>query len=156
MTVTRDRRISVPDIISKYETVYIQKYLAAISEREKHTISTVEELEQKFPKYIQGLKVQRERFYSAENLKAFASKYLLTDDYFNDLVNDIYYGIYDVLGKIYTDGFERLNDVMSQVVRIDLQHNLLSKYDLVHPQDRQGICHQLANERSDIVWANLN
>lgn len=156
LTVTRDRSISVPNIISKYETVYIQKYLAAISEREKYTISTVAELEQKFPKYIQGLKVQRERFYSAENLKAFASKYLLTDDYFSDLVNDIYYGIYDLLGKIYTDGFERLNDVMSQVVRIDLQHNLLSKYDLVHPQDRQGICHQLANERSDIVWANLN
>lgn len=84
------------------------------------------------------------------------SSHLLTDDYFKDLADDIYYGIYDLLGKLYVDGYERLNDVMAQVVRIDLKHNLLSKYDLVHPQDRQGICHQLANERSDIVWANTN
>ena len=87
-----------------------------------------------------NLKVQRERFYSAENLKTFASKHLLTNDYFKDLADDIYYGIYDLLGKLYVDGYERLNDVMAQVVRIDLKHNLLSKYDLVHPQDRQGIC----------------
>src|SRR5699024_4345807 len=128
-------------------TIYIQKYLAAVSEREKVSIDSVSELAQKFPKYMANLKVQRERFYSAENLKTFASKHLLTDDYFRDLVDDIYYGIYDLLGKLYVDGYERLNDVMAQVVRIDLKHNLLSKYDLVHPQDRQGICHQLANER---------
>ena len=156
LTVTRDRHITVPDVIEKYETIYIQKYLAAVSEREKVSIDTVSELAHKFPKYMANLKVQRERFYSAENLKTFASKHLLTDDYFKDLVDDNYYGIYDLLGKLYADGYERLNDVMAQVVRIDLKHNLLSKYDLVHPQDRQGICHQLANERSDIVWANTN
>ena len=156
LTVTRDRHITVPDVIEKYETIYIQKYLAAVSEREKVSIDTVSELARKFPKYMANLKVQRERFYSAENLKTFASKHLLTDDYFKDLADDIYYGIYDLLGKLYVDGYERLNDVMAQVVRIDLKHNLLSKYDLVHPQDRQGICHQLANERSDIVWANTN
>ena len=156
LTVTRDRHITVPDVIEKYETIYIQKYLAAVSEREKVSIDTVSELARKFPKYMANLNVQRERFYSAENLKTFASKHLLTDDYFKDLADDIYYGIYDLLGKLYVDGYERLNDVMAQVVRIDLKHNLLSKYDLVHPQDRQGICHQLANERSDIVWANTN
>lgn len=156
LTVTRDRRIAVPDTIEKYETVYIQKYLAAISEREKVSITTASELEQKFPKYKRNLKVQRERFYSAENLKAFASKHLLTDTYFKELTDDIYYGIYDLLDKFYDDSYERLNDVMTQVVQIDLKHNLLSKYDLVHPQDRQGICHQLANERSDIAWENMN
>lgn len=156
LTIKRDRHIIVPDVVQKYETVYIQKYLAAISEKEKVSIDTISELEQRFPQYMKNLKVHRERFYSAENLKAFASKHLLTSDYFEDLAEDIYYGIYDFLGKFYSDGFERLNDVMAQVVRIDLNHNLLSKYDLVHPQDRQGICHQLANERRDIVWTNTN
>ena len=154
LTVTRDRSINVPDIVVKYETIYIEKYLAAISEREGIKISSVEDLVRDYPKYIDGLKIQRERFYSAENLKIFASQNLLHKDYFEDLTNDIYYGIYDYLDKVYNDGYDRLLDVMAQVVKIDLKHNLLSKYDLVHPQDRQGICHQLANERSEIMWAN--
>jgi len=154
LSVTRDRSISVPKVVEKYETIYIQKYLAAISEREKVTINSVEHLVRDYPQYATALKVQRERFYSAENLKIFASKNLIHNDYFEDLTNDVYYGIYDYLDKFYTDGYERLLDVMAQVAKIDLNQNLLSKYDLVHPQDRQGICHQLANERKDIAWTN--
>lgn len=52
----------------------------------------------------------------------------------------------------YDNGYERLSSVMTEVAKIDLGHNLLAKYDLVHPQDRQGICHQIANERDDFVW----
>jgi len=154
LTINRDRSISVPDVVEKYETVYIGKYLAAISEKEGVEIDSVEALAKDFPQYNNRLKVQRERFYSAENLKIFASQHLLQNDYFEDLANDIYYGIYDYLDKVYSDGYERLLDVMSQVAQIDLKQNLLAKYDLVHPQDRQGICHQLANERSEIIWTN--
>ena len=59
LTVTRDRHITVPDVIEKYETIYIQKYLAAVSEREKVSIDSVSELAQKFPKYMANLKVQK-------------------------------------------------------------------------------------------------
>lgn len=154
LTITRDRHIDVPNVVEKYETIYVRKYLDAIAEREKTKIETLEQLNNLFPQYMKNLTVQRERFYSAENLKVFASQHLLQNDYFDDLANDIYYGIYDLLEKTYADGYERLLDVMTQVVQIDLKHNLLSKYDLVHPQDRQGICHQLANERSDVAWTN--
>ena len=91
---------------------------------------------------MKSLKVQRERFYSAENLKAFASRHLLTDEYFKDLSSDIYYGIFDFFERRYSDGYERLNDVMTRVAQIDLQQNLLAKYGLLHTKDRQGICHQ--------------
>ncbi|MBF7097803.1 ABC-three component system protein [Alkalibacter mobilis] len=152
LTVRRDRRVDVPSVVENYENIYIQKFLAAVSEKENVTINTIEELGVQFPRYMESLKIQRERFYSAENLKLFASQHLLQEDYFDDLTNDIYFGIYDLLDKIYPDGYTRLLDVMTQVAQIDLKHNLLSKYDLVHPQDRQGICHQLANERSEIKW----
>lgn len=152
LTVKRDKRINVPNVVEKYETIYVQKYLAAISEKEGTEITTVEQLGKSYPQYINNFKVQRERFYSAENLRVFAAQNLLQNDYFDGLTNDIYYGIYDLLDKIYEDGYERLLDVMTQVAQIDLKHNLLSKYDLVHPQDRQGICHQLANERDDVIW----
>lgn len=154
LTVTRDKHIDVPKIINDHETNYLRKYLAAISEKEKTPITTISELEQKFPQYIRSLMVQRERFYSAENLKVFASKHLLTDEYFKDLSDDIYYGIFDFFERNYANGYERLNDVMTRVAQIDLQQNLLAKYGLLHPKDRQGICHQLANERHDITWTN--
>ena len=154
LTVKRDRSISVPPIADKYETMYIQKLLSAIAEKEKCEINSLEELYNKYPSYKNAIRIQRERFYSAENLRVFAERYLLSDEYFKDLSQDVFYGIFDYLEKVYANGYERLNEVMSHVAQIDLQHNLLVKYDLVHPQDRQGICHQLANEREDFVWTN--
>ena len=154
LTITRDRNFTVPDVIDECENKYIQKYLAAVSEREDVSINTIEELGELFPMYMDSLKIQRERFYSAENLKVFSSDHLLQNDYFDDLTKDIYYGIYDLFEKKYSDGYARLVDTMTQVAQIDLQHNLLSKYNLVHPQDRQGICHQIANERNEVIWTN--
>ena len=154
LTVKRDRRITVPDIAEKYEAIYIQKILQAISEKEGCVITSLDDLSSRYPMYIRAIKIQRERFYSAENLKVFASTYLLSDEYFKDLCNDIYYGIFDYLEMAYANGYDRLLSVMAHVAQIDLAHNLLSKYDLVHPQDRQGICHQLANEKDDFVWTN--
>lgn len=155
LTVTRDRSIDVPNQIDENEMIYIKKYLAAISEKEKFYIDSVINLERNYPNYMENLKVQRERFYSAENLKQYTEKYLLTESFYRDLMDDIYYGIYDLFSKEYDNGFARLGDVMIYVAQIDLKHNMLCKYDLVHPKDRQGICHQLVNERSDIAWANL-
>lgn len=154
LTIKRDRNIQVPAIAEKYEAIYIKKILQAISEKEGCEISSLEDLYKRFPAYSRVIKVHRERFYSAENLKLFASKYLLREDYFKELSEDIYYGIFDYLEMAYSDGYERLLSVMSHVAQIDLKHSLLSKYDLIHPQDRQGICHQLANERDDFAWTN--
>ncbi len=155
LTVKRNRNIRVPAIAEKYEAIYIQKILQAISDKEGCKITSLEELHKRFPSYSSAIRVHRERFYSAENLKLFVSKHLLTDDYFKDLSDDIYYGIFDYLEKDYSNGYERLNSVMVHVAQIDLNHNLLVKYDLVHPQDRQGICHQIANERDDFAWTNI-
>ena len=152
LTIKRDRHIQVPVIAEKYETMYIQKLLQAISEKEGCVVSSLDELYKRFPTYATAVRVHRERFYSAENLKLFASKYLLSDDYFKELSDDIYYGIFDYLEMAYDNGYERLSSVMTEVAKIDLGHNLLAKYDLVHPQDRQGIWHQIANERDDFVW----
>lgn len=152
LTIKRNRDLAVPDKLSEIENVYVSKFLEAVSEYKGQTITTVEQLSENFPKYAHALKIHRERFYSAENLKIFASRHLLSDEYFNDLCNDIFHGIYDYFVRDYSCGMERLNDVMSNVVQIDLKHNLLYKYDLVHPQDRQGICHQLANEKEEISW----
>ena len=154
LTVKRDRNFTVPTDVNTTETNYIQKILQAISEKEGQTILSLDELKTIFPRYLNSVKIQRERFYSAENLRLFTTKYLLTDEYFSDLSEDIYFGVCDYLEMTFPDGYERMNRVLSEVAKIDLSQNLLVKYELVHPQDRQGICHRLANEREDFVWTN--
>ncbi len=154
LTVSRNRHIDVPNQTQTYEMTYITKILQAISEKEGVEIKSIADIETNYPKYIQSIKIQRERFYSAENLKMFARTHLIIDDYYNDLKDDVFYGIYDFLEKDFPNGYEKMNTVLSSVAGIDLSHNLLVKYELVHPQDRQGICHHLANERKEILWTS--
>ena len=153
LTVQRKKTITPPKM-GEHEAIYIKKLLDAVSEKESTSISTEEELKQYYPQYYNWLLIQRERFYNAEDLKRFASQNLLNEEYFTDLTDDVFYGIYDFIEKPYENGYERLLDVMISVAQIDLGNNLLVKYDLVHPQDRQGICHQIANDRDDFVWTN--
>lgn len=153
LTVKRDySKIDIPKNIENIESKYISKYLEAVSEAENTSITTVDQLKAKFPNRWTDLKIQRERFFSAENLKLFVEENLLSSEYYNGLSEDIYYGIYDLFVKDYPSGIDRLIDVMVNVAQIDLNQNLLVKYDLVRPQDRQGVCHQLANEKDEITW----
>ena len=152
LTVRRNTKMTIPDGIVDLETKYISKYLEAVSEKEGRKIDSIEQLKKEAPQYLNNLKIQRERFYSAENLKLFASENLLSEEYFSLLCEDVFYGVFDLFEKDYTLGWERMNDVLSFVTTIDLRHNLLSKYDLVRTADRQGVCHQLANEREEITW----
>ena len=154
LTVKRDRSKNIPQTTQKVELRYIIKLLQAIAEKEGISELTLEDLNKNYVQYLNILNIQRERFFSAENLKVFTKKHLMIDDYFEELKEDIYYGICDYMERIFTNGYERMNVVLSSVTSIDLNHNLLVKYGLVYPQDRQGICHHLANEREDIVWTN--
>ena len=152
LTVKRDTNYSVPKAIDPNEKNYITKFLEAVSEKENVKITTVDQLKDLFPRHMEALKIQRERFFSAENLKLFAEKHLLSEEYYFDLCDDIFNGVFDFLLMNYENGYERMLAVLGQAANIDLQQNLLVKYDLVKTRDRQGICHQLANDRDDFVW----
>ena len=152
LTVKRDTNYSVPKAIDQNEKNYITKFLEAVSEKEKVIITNVDQLKDRFPRYMEALKIQRERFFSAENLKLFSEKQLLSEEYYLDLCDDIFNGVVDFLLMNYDNGYDRMLAVLGQAANIDLQQNLLVKYDLVKIRDRQGICHQLANDREDFVW----
>ena len=88
LTIKRDRKISVPAIAEKYEAIYIQKILQAISEKAGQAITSLEELYKQFPIYTRAIQVHRERFYSAENLKLFSfSTSLLGCPICNQMIN---------------------------------------------------------------------
>lgn len=153
LTVRREK-FSVPKVVDKNETNYLNKICEAISEKEGIDVHTYDELLEKIPKYDAIIKLNRERFYSAENLKYFASKVFLSNEYFDDLTKQIYYVVSCDVEKSYPNGYERMVSVLGDVNKIELRHNILCKYNLVETQDRQGICHQIANNRSEFKWTN--
>ena len=86
---------------------------------------------------------QRERFYHAESLKNFARDNVPPGT-FDSLQDEIYHGVVDVCESDYLNGFERMKSTVTQASSVVGTSNLLMSS--VKTQDRQGICHQLAND----------
>lgn len=85
---------------------------------------------------------QRERFYHAESLRNFARD-TVPDGTFDALQDEIYHGVVDVCDRSHADGFERMKATVAQASSVAATSNPL--VPAVKTQDRQGICHQLAN-----------
>ncbi|QBL94966.1 hypothetical protein KSAC_27860 [Komagataeibacter saccharivorans] len=91
---------------------------------------------------------QRERFYHAESLRNFARD-TVPEGTYDALQNEIYHGIVDVCESGYDDGFERMKATVAQASTVAATSNPL--VSAVKTQDRQGICHQLAND-DRLTW----
>ncbi len=86
---------------------------------------------------------QRERFYHAEALRNFARD-TVPEGTFDDLQDEVYHGVVDVTEATHPNGYERMKATVAQASTIALTANPLAS--VTKSQDRQGICHQLANE----------
>lgn len=85
---------------------------------------------------------QRERFYHAESLKNFARD-TVPEGTFDSLQDEIYHGVIDICESSHSNGFERMKATVAQASAVAGTSNPL--ISSVKTQDRQGICHQLAN-----------
>ncbi len=86
---------------------------------------------------------QRERFYHAEALRNFARD-TVPEGTFDDLQDEVYHGVVDVTESPHSNGYERMKATVAQASSVALTANPLASVTKL--QDRQGICHQLANE----------
>ncbi len=86
---------------------------------------------------------QRERFYHAEALRNFARD-TVPEGTFDDLQDEVYHGVVDVTDATHPNGYERMKATVAQASTVALTANPLAS--VTKSQDRQGICHQLANE----------
>ncbi len=86
---------------------------------------------------------QRERFYHAEALRNF-SRDTVPEGTFDDLQEEVYHGVVDIAYSPHTNGYERMKATVAQASSVALTANPLAS--VTKSQDRQGICHQLANE----------
>lgn len=87
---------------------------------------------------------QRERFYHAESLKNFARD-TVPEGTFDALQEEIYHGVVDVCENSHANGFERMKATIAQAATIAATSNPL--VSTMKTQDRQGICHQLTNDK---------
>ena len=115
-------------------------------------ITTDEQLKRIDKELYENFQIQRERFFSAENLRLFARDSLLLENEYEKLKNEIYYAIVESLYKRNISAYDRLSECLTKAAEVAITNNLLTKCEVVSVKDRQGICHHLANERENVTW----
>jgi hypothetical protein len=135
-----------PDDYEVIEARYIDQLHEAYAEnknvaKDKFLFDSFPELE---PHFIR----QREAFYFAESLRAFARDSVPSGT-FEDLQNDMFDGVVDTAEDDHKGGLEKLKSVMKESKSVPLDANGL--IHAVRVKDRYGICHQLAND-DRLIW----
>jgi len=131
-----------PETPTAIESRYIRQLLDAYGDNLGAALASSDELGQ-HKNFRKDFLRQRERFYHAESLRNFARD-TVPDGTFADLQDEILHGVVDVCEGKHADGFVRMSKTISQAAQLAVTANPLSSTTKV--QDKQGICHQLANE----------
>lgn len=127
---------------------YVQLLLYAYGDREGVVVNELSWLEDK-PKYKRDFNRQRERFYHAESLRNF-SRDNVPEGTYEQLQEDIYQGVVDVCESDYDDGFSKMSATVAQAAQLSIGSSPL--HSVTRTADKQGICHQLAdNDRLNWV-----
>ena len=134
-----------PSDQKEIESLYIKQLFSAYSDYLQVPVNDVSDLPSQLSKDFLR---QRERFYHAESLRNFARD-TVTDGTFERLQDEIFHGVIDVCENSYKDGLDRMRATVSQAANISTASNPLRS--VVQVQDKQGICHQLANE-DQLFW----
>ena len=135
---------------SARESRYISQLYEAYSDKEKVPIAS-KNLES-YPKLQNHYDRQREAFFHAESLKNFARD-SVPQGTFESLQSEIQSGVIDTCDDDHVHGVARMKAVIDRANDIQLTENGLIQVTKV--QDRNGICHQLANE-DKLTWVPSN
>jgi hypothetical protein len=136
-----------PAAIAPTESRYVAQLLGAYADHKKEPVPDVKALKA-WPKLDGHFGRQREAFYHAESLRVFARDSVPAGT-FESLQDDIHSGVVDVCDDDHADGYERVKQVTQAARGLHLTSNALLTCS--KPKDRDGICHQLANE-DRLLW----
>lgn len=135
----------VPESIAVEEKVYIEALLHAISDKEKtdYTIESVKRSD-----YAEDLDRARINFFSAESLEVF-SRDPFPEGCYQELKRECGSALYSVIRQDYKDGFDKYLKTTEFAVKIPYDSHPLVHF--IKASDRQGLCHQLVNDRK-FAW----
>ena len=95
-------------------------------------------------KYKKNFHRQRERFYHAEALRNF-SRDTVPEGTYEQLQEEIFQGVVDICEDDHDSGLERMKSTVSQAARVSTHSTPLASVTGV--ADKQGICHQLVDNK---------
>lgn len=140
-----------PEAPAPNESRYIRQLLDAYGDHLGTTLSDANALGS-YSSIEKDFLRQRERFYHAEALRNFARD-TVPEGTFNDLQDEIYHGVVDIAEGTHAHGFDRMKATITQATSVAVTANPLAS--VTKTQDRQGICHQLAND-DRLLWVSNN
>jgi len=131
-----------PEEIAPTESRYIAQLLAAYGDHKKCDVPDTQALRE-YPTLRDHFVRQREAFYHAESLRVFARD-TVPPGTFEALQEEIHDGVRDTHDAEHPDGYVRVRKVTEVARGLTITANAL--ITRTHVKDRDGICHQLANE----------
>lgn len=138
-----------PEELGSHETTYVAELRKVYAEGCDDDLSDGRALTT-HPKFADHFKRQRFSFYSAEALRMDVRD-AVPEGTFERLQDDVHAGVIETVEAEHGSGMSRLTAVLNHVTLLDLSaHPLVS---LARPEDRKGICHQLAND-SRVSWTS--
>jgi hypothetical protein len=143
----RPKAATPPAAIAAAESRYVAQLLGAYADHKRVPVPSVKALKG-WPILDRHFGRQREAFYHAESLRVFARD-TVPPGTFESLQDDIHTGVADVCDSHHPDGYERVKQVTQAARQLHLTSNALLTCS--KPKDRDGICHQLANE-DRLLW----
>lgn len=147
----RPKAKTPPGAIAPIENTYTRKLFSAYSDHAKEIVQRVRDLT-KWPKLREHFGRQRVAFYHAESLRVFARD-TVPPGTFESLQDDIHAGVADIHAEDHDDGYARVVAVTRAARELPITDNALIARS--KPQDRDGICHQLAND-DRITWTETD
>lgn len=132
------------------ESRYISQLYEAYSDKQQFTVGA--DNISAYPKLVSHYSRQREAFFYAESLKNFARD-SVPQGTFESLQSEIHSGVTDTCEEDHIHGLARMKAVIDRANQIQLTENGLIQVTKI--QDRNGICHQLANE-DKLIWVPSN
>jgi hypothetical protein len=144
----RDRVPDPPEPVSEHEIRYVQQLLDVYSEKVADTVAVPGVLKD-YPDLEQHFRRQRMSFYSAEQLRVFSRETMPDDQVFVDLQEEVYNSVIDTNELRHSSGYECLTKTLVVAQSLVVDTHALGAY--ITPNDKRGICHQLAND-DRLIW----
>lgn len=136
-----------PDEIGPAESRYVEQLFEAYTDHTKASVADASGLKS-WP-YLQAhFGRQRVAFYHAESLRIFARESVPQGTY-EALQEDIFSGVVDTHDAGHSDAYQRVCAVTKAARELQITSNPL--ITRAKPTDRDGICHQLANDNR-LIW----
>ncbi|RXT48862.1 ABC-three component system protein [Bradyrhizobium betae] len=133
-----------PSTVAAGETEYVNQLFDIISEALGATVSKVADFAH-HQNYTRLFDRSRLTFYCAEGLKELARDQMADSSYFDTLLDEFSNGLFHDYTAPTLTGLQRLIETVKAAQTLQLGGHVLAPHVLAN--DREGMCHQMANEK---------